>query len=378
MDNSQTLESLAEELATAISLDKDIYNNLQDLMSQAVFSEDIQKSWQELQLKAQKFLTTNESLNNQIAVLQKEYNLMKKSGDPAITYASLRLKLVQTVQLRYTAAFMFDQQLTKFYGEVPRKALYVYENSKGDLSTYELDLVGLIKAADYTGKILEGKAKSEAYKIIETDLKEKDKENERHIAQAQSAYRGITNRLGRFYEKANLSTNQGGIVMWKLGRRWTLAQVLNYGDLKEAYAAAIMTKHLSDLDVLCGISPGSPPYYSHELISTFFTDYVYNVTNKAAVIEEDIVTDIAQYAVKGAKSALPGISQYIKAAETITGNTNFMNREEFKNALIAEFPEEVHRNKTYTSVKDLSVQELSETQLQSIIKSSKYHFKKTI
>lgn len=378
MDNSQTLESLAEELATAISLDKDIYNNLQDLMSQAVLSEDVQKSWQELQLKAQKFLTTNESLDNQIAVLQKEYNLMKKSGDPAITYASLRLKLVQTVQLRYTAAFMFDQQLTKFYGEVPRKALYVYENSKGDLSTYELDLVGLIKAADYTGKILEGKAKSEAYKIVETDLKKENEENKLHIAQAQSAYRGITNRLARFYEKANLPTNQGGIVMWKLGRRWTLAQVLNYGDLKEAYAAAIMTKHLSDLDVLCGISSGSPPYYSHELISTFFTNYVYNVTNKAAVIEEDIVTDIAQYAVKGAKSALPGISQYIKAAETITGNINFMNREEFKNALIAEFPEEVHRNKTYTSVKDLSVQELSETQLQSIIKSSKYHFKKTI
>lgn len=377
MDNSQTLESLAEELATAISLDKDIYNDLQDLMSQTL-SENIQESWQELKLKANKFLTTNDFLDNQIAVLQKEYNLMKKSGDPAATYASLRLKLVQTVQLRYTAAFMFDQQLTKFYGEVPRKALYVYENSKGDLSTYELDLAGLIKAADYTGKILEGRAKKESFKIIETELKKEDEENKKHIAQAQSAYKGIANRLARFYEKANLPTKQGGIVMWKLGRRWTLAQVLNYGDLKEAYAAAIMTKHLSDLDVLCGIPSGTPPYYSHELISTFFTKYIYNVTNMAAIIEEDIVTDIAQYAVKGDKSELPGISQYIKAAETITGNTNFMNREEFKNALIAQFPEEVHRNKTYTSVKDLSVQKLSEAQLQSIIKSLKYHFKKTI
>lgn len=377
MGNNQTLESLAEELATAISLDKDIYNDLQDLMSQTL-SENIQESWQELQLKANKFLTTNDFLDNQIAVLQKQYDLMKKSGDPAATYASLRLKLVQTVQLRYTAAFMFDQQLTKFYGEVPRKALYVYENSKGDLSTYELDLAGLIKAADYTGKILEGRAKKESFKIIETKLKKEDEENKKHIAQAQSAYKGITNRLARFYEKANLPTKQGGIVMWKLGRRWTLAQVLNYGDLKEAYAAAIMTKHLSDLDVLCGIPSGAPPYYSHELISTFFTKYVYNVTNMAAIIEEDIVTDIAQYAVKGNKSELPGISQYIKAAGIIAGNTNFMNREEFKNALMTQFPEEVHRNKTYTSVKDLSVQKLSEAQLQSIIKSLKYHFKKTI
>ena len=374
MDNSQTLESLAKELATAISLNENIYNELQGLMSQVVLSEDIQQSWQELRLKAQSFLTTNESLNNQIRALRKEYNLLKKSGDPPATYASLRLKLVQTVQLRYSAAFMFDQQLTKFYGEVPRKALYVYEDSKGDLSTYELDLAGLIKAADYTGKILEGKAKSEAFKIMETDLKEKDKENEKHIAQAQSAYRGITNRLARFYEKANLPTNQRGIIMWKKERDWILAQILNYGDLKEAYAAAIMTKHLSDLDVLCGISSGSPPYYSHELISTFFTDYVYNVTNKAAIIEEDIVTDIEQYAVKGAKSSLPGISQYIKAAETITGNTDFMSREEFKNALIAKFPREVHRNKTYAAVENISMKELSKARLESITESLKLNY----
>lgn len=373
MDNNQTLESLTEELATAISLDENIYNNLQDLMSQTL-SENSLESWKKLQLKAQSFLTTNNFLDNQITALQKEYSLIKKSGDPATAYASLRLKLVQTVQLRYTAAFMFDQQLTKFYGEVPRKALYVYQNSKGDLSTYELDLVGLIKAADYTGRIREGQIKSESNHIIEK-LDKENKEKKMHIAQAQNAYKGIANRLARFYEKANLPTKQSGIVMWKLGRRWTLAQVLNYGDLKEAYAAAIMTKHLSDLDVLCGISSGTPPYYSHELISTFFNQYVYNVTNKAAIIEEDIVTDVAQYAVKGAKSALPSILQYIVAAETIINNPNFMSQEEFKNKLMEYFPKEVHRNKTYTSVKDVSIAELSKTELQSIIKSLKLQFK---
>ena len=368
---SEILEDFAKELAEHVSLDKDLLKSLYEL-TETNFKEETNESWQKLKQQAQNFKQINEALEIQLKVKIQLYEQAKKniSDSNNSNRANIRAQLVQMSQLRYSAAFLFDKQINKFYNELPKRALYVYENSKGELETYEGDLTMLIKNASYDGRIYSiGSIKKEADNIIEK-LNEEDTEYQKHVAQAQAAYRGAQARLNVFYSLAKLSSNQSGILMWKNGRRWILQKATNSGDLKEAYAAALMIQHLSNLDELCKVDQGSPPYYSHELISTF-SGYLSNVTNKAAVLEEDVVTDLAQYSVKSEKSALPGIAQYLTAANVILSSQSPLEKIDFKTQVSNLLPEEIHRNKTFKTVKGLSVQSLEETGLRKIIAATK-------
>ena len=103
--------------------------------------------------------------------------------------------------------------------------------------------------------------------------------------------------------------------MWKEQREWIVARVLNKGDLREAYAAALLLKHQSNLDKLCGINRGVPDFYSHELVKVFFNNHISKVSNAAAIQEEDIIM-----ADKSFRAVLPSLNQYYDAAKWIVSN----------------------------------------------------------
>ena len=75
-----------------------------------------------------------------------------------------------------------------------------------------------------------------------------------------------------------------------------------------------MAKHENDL--VTSVT-GKSPFYNHELVGQFFQNYIWNVTNKPAILEEDVVGENSQWAVKSYNASMPSLKQYITAAKAI-------------------------------------------------------------
>lgn len=278
------------------------------------FDETTGVTWKSLTAAAKFFIQRCDELNrftvtmSQFNILKDAMGLVKKSNQELVL-----------LQASYAYAFWFDEKLKQFRGQVPSSALFVLESkSSGKLSTYELPLLSLIKyinAAD--------KNRLNASNVLlkkEMDGAKKELLLDRgHAAQAQAAYTGVSNRIEKFWSKVS-GQRQDGLLMWKEGRQWAVAKVLNKGDLREAYAAALMSKHQSDMDKLCGIAPGNPKYYSHDLVKVFFNEHISKVSNAAAIQEEDIIMPDKQYGVKSFRAELPSLTQYYDAAQWIIAN----------------------------------------------------------
>ena len=276
-------------------------------------------SWESLTLAAKTFIQRCEQLN-QFTISIKQYNILKDAMN--LVRKSNQEQIL--LQACYVYAFWFDEQLKQFRGQVPSSALYVFESKKG-ISTYEMPLMSLIKYVNAADKSRLGASQTQLKKELD-GIKKEDVLNEVHVNQVQAAYSGTLNRLERFWEKVG-GQKQNGLLMWKENRSWVVANILNKGDLKEAYASALLVQHQSNLDKLCGIPSGSPEYYSHELIKVFFNEHIANVSNAAAIKEEDIVTSDKQYAIKSFRAVLPKLNQYYEAAQWVIKNQQATKQE---------------------------------------------------
>lgn len=228
--------------------------------------------------------------------------------------------------------------------------------------------MSLIELAKYTNA--EGRlniSKNQLKKDGRKSLEEKDEIPQEHIEKIQNAYIGTINRLQRYYDKAGLSGSkaQGGLLMWKINKNWNIARVANKGDIKEAYATALLTKHKSNIDYLEKINSGDPEFYNHQLIANFFNKYIYNVTNKPAIIEEDIVGEKFQYGVKSAKAEMPSLQQYLTVAEWIKNKNSFFTKEELKTFIKKNFNQNIHRNKVLQITEKLTEETLENTFLKN-------------
>lgn len=178
-----------------------------------------------------------------------------------------------------------------------------------------------------------------------------------HVAQARAAYLGTIYRLSQYFEQRGENSRKtqrsNGILMWKLGKQWVFARVLNKGDVKEAYAAALLSKHKTINDKLYNIEQGEPKSYSHELISAFYHNYIYNVTNAPAIQEEDIVGDYKQYGVKSHAASLPGLKQYLDTADWILQTSGAFTKDDLKNFFNEHFSKAAHRNNVIAITENL-------------------------
>lgn len=330
--------------------------------TQEEISESMQIDWQNLQMHAQRFVKAYDELEKNEA-LQKKAFLKNLINNPENSIYIKKMRggdAAYFMRAKYLLAFDFDEKMTKFLGELPKEALYVYEG-QGSLQTFKMPLKELAKYVNKEGRLNLSLSQltAESRKSIE-DSKEGEISID-HIAKVQAAYAGANNRLNRYYEKVGLSGSkaQGGLLMWKAGRDWQLARVTNRGDLKEAYASALMSEHKSNLDYLANIAMGGPAYYEHALIGTFFTGYIHNVTNKPAIVEEDIITDKMQYSVKSARASMPTIRQYVQTARWIAQQTSILTAEELKGYVQSNFSQDTHRNAIIATTKNLGDQVLN-------------------
>lgn len=310
-------------------------NRLAEAVDQAtanVLEEGIQINFEELKAQAQHFVLNYDilakmHLNNLMgqykAALVGQENSSGTMVIQKIKNMSNANRLFQNSA--YALAFQFDAYLSNFRQELPREVAYVHIGSDGKPEAYSVPLNQLQMLVNSKGQILPSANVLKRYGTLESELLNKqqelqneEKDQNRHISVAQSAYIGTSKRLDRFREKYGRSGQTNGLIMWNLNKIWYINVVNGYGDIKEAYVAALMTKHMMQLDHLCRVKDiGDVPFYSHELISTFFNDYVTKVTALAAIVEEDVVTDVRQIAVKGSYGSWPSLTQYLDVAKEI-------------------------------------------------------------
>ena len=334
--------TIPEEIKVELSLmTLDEVLKMVEEASAPILEENVKISWQELRNQSLKFLSA-------IVALDEEYSLFTAAqlknvvANPEIaSYINQmqKSKEVYYVQSLYMLAAQFEEYLSRFREEdKERSTLYVFTSPDGSvIETYEMSFRELIMNADKHGRW------SDISKVRLTDkgrgnIESKDSGlfNEDHVKEAQIAYQGTFNRWSRYFEVHKSSQKQNGLVLWKEQKDWMIGNIVNTGDLKEAYAAFLFTEHQKTL--LCSISPGVGPYYSHEFIGTFYKDFVNKVTNLEAILEEDVLTSDKQYGVKGRKASLPSLQQFIDVANIIVAEKgSILTKEELEKKMDEKF-----------------------------------------
>ena len=287
-------------------------------------------SWKQLQAKAEDFLFNYEALEKQqdlfsgalLKLAFKEENLDVNKIEKAI----LEDKKVESdlAKAKFLLAFQFNDYLDMYRRRTQERiGLYVketYNEGTGeyDLDSYEIPLIDLVKmSSDTTGKLKLGPTKLAKYKdnIIE------EKISEVHRIEAKQAYNGVRNRVERFYEKAGITgenNKKGGLLLQRIGKSQEGAKLANYGTLAEGYFKYLLDDHVTNLTKLCQRPKGNSPYYSHIFIKEFYEDYLSEVTNLSAIIEEDVKGEgNKEYAVKKEGAELPDLKQYKALAQQI-------------------------------------------------------------
>lgn len=300
-------------------------------------------TWNTLQTKATAFIHAMRALdklekNNMRPIVQMIKNAGSTSGNLTayLNTKNVKSKLYFTQQ-RYKLVLVFDEALRIYRGQVPKKAIYVHTDKHNNIiSSYYIPLEALFAIADKDGRLPPGNLlnKLKADEKEEIEKSKNDFPNPEHITRAQQAYAGAHARLMEFINHSD-AKKLPGLLMWK-EQKWVITVVNGWGDLKEAYVAAMMKKHADGFD-LCQDDPGSPEHYSHKLIKDFFNNFIANVDNTRAVVEEDVVTDDYQYAVKSYHAGLPGWKQYVEIANKIKNRTTLFSPEELNKEIKNEW-----------------------------------------
>ena len=321
-------------------------------------SEEVLESnlnWHELQSNAKNFLQAYDKLEKMRTITnQKMINgIMQDSATSTKLPAALNINKQKSkafyIRAEYVLAFSFDEKVAMFRGQVPKSAIYVHYDSNGQkLSSYNLPLTSLAMLIDEEGRLTNiNPAKLRNEGAIKIEDSKKDFPNEDHLKESQAAYMGTKSRLMQYYNKTGIEWwhRKNGLLMWKTSKKWVIARVTSFGDMKEAYVAALMTKHADNIEKLCAATIGMPSFYDHQLIKVFFENYIQKVTNKAAIVEEDVVTDTEQYAVKSVGAGMPSMAQYIWTAEWIASQKEPFTKEKLSEAIQKQYPMDSERNK---------------------------------
>lgn len=315
--------------------------SIENIMKQAA-GEDCETQmtpdWKALQAEAKQFLSWSASFSKSKIQTQQRQSIASINEIYGYKrFSSNRIKAAEESKKFYRALFKFDQAMTRYLGEKPKRALFVIFDSKGNPKTYDMSLEQLASMSYGRGRL--GTSLNMTDLIAIEDQVDKETEDyKEHIQQGAAAAMGVNNRLQCFYDQRpkGQSQAQGGLLMWKIAGVWQIAKIANQGVVAEAYSNFLLTKHKTKQDYLAGVETGQPNYYSHSLIAKFYK-YLSAVTNNPAVVEEDIYTEWAQYAVKGKKAGLPSPKQYIRTAYTILTSSSEIAPAQLKKMIVDAF-----------------------------------------
>ena len=335
-------------------MDNNSYNSIIDILkkgAQEEIDETMSVNWANLQNSAREFLSFHSVFEAEKIQCQKRNKIVSlQEISEYKNYSSDMIKTANVSKQFYRALFKFDSALTKYLEEIPKRALYVLFDTQGRPHTYDMPLEMLANLSQGRGRV--GRLNKNNLVSIEAQIDKNSKEQLEHIDKGATAAMGVNKRLERFYERRGKRTvtkngenvqinaqKQGGLLMWKTGGTWKVAKVANRGVVGEAYANFLLTKHRTKQDYLIGVDKGKPPYYNHSLIAKFYK-YLSTVTNAPSIVEEDLYTDWAQYAVKADRAGLPSPQQYIRTAYTILSSSDEIAPKRLRNMINQEFSED--------------------------------------
>ena len=342
-------------------------------------------SWDELKIAAQNFLKiTNVIQISNLTQYDISNYILKNNKIPEYELTKKRLAKARAAKNFYKELFKFDDALTRYLGNLPKRAIYVVIDDRGNPHTYEMSLTELAELSQKKGRLGKSLPKKflDSYSAIENEIDKNNSEELEHISQGAAAVQGTINRLNVFYNKLGENIQkQGGILMWKSGGRWNLAKVANQGVVSEAYANFLLTKHKTQKDYLYKIDKGENPYYSHSLIANFYR-YLSTVTNMPAIVEEDIINEFAQYSVKSSRASLPSINQYLRTAQTIALYSGVLSPENLKKIIENTFSKDSKLAPFITSIleEDMtnSINSILEQAIPDVIKNKEKISQKNI
>lgn len=355
-------------------------NGIINILKKATEDElqnQIEVDWESLKIAASEFLQWNASFKSFKIQAQKRTGIVAMKDIKGYdNFSSDLIKTAKVSKSFYKALFKFDAALTKYLKEMPKRGIYVFFDEKGRPSTYEMSMENLANISQGRGRI--GDLNRKDLQSIESQIDETSKGDLEHINKGACAAMGVNNRLNRFYERRGKQTiinkngdvktrtaqKQGGLLMWKIGSEWKIAKIANQGVIGEAYATFLMTRHKTKKDYLVGVAVGKPDYFSHSLIDKFYK-YLSTVTNAPAIVEEDIYTEWAQYAVKGRKAGLPAPEQYIRTAYTILSSSDEISPNNLKIMIKDEFNKDSQLAPFIGSFLDKDIENVTKDMLKS-------------
>lgn len=353
-------------------------NLIQKLMIDATTEEFNKKnnvSWARLQREAKNFINAYNTLDKEAYLLNNDFLKQIVNNPESASYISgLRFNRDGfIIKAKYLLAFNFDKYLNSYLEKQPKEALFVFEENGNQLSSYKMSLINLAKHINKQGRINITKSQLEREQTELLENSENNQIHSNHIQQGQAAYKGTIARLNEYYKQANLSGSsaQGGLLMWRESHQWVLNTVLNKGDIKEAYASFLLTEHQTKMDSLSREKQGNAQYYDDSLIATFFNEYINKVTNKPALLEEDILTKERQYAVKSKAAPAPSLNQYINAALLIISNKKKLSKNKLENKIQEDIIKNMDTKRNIRkSLEDLTIKQLDA--VTKVIQSNKF------
>ena len=326
---AKELESLAESLQK--DMQKDIPNSITENEKYQALYNSANEFYNNIIKLSQ---TSTQSLN---AFSKFSKNKNNDIGSMTSGYEARTIRL----RLAYLSAFKFAEYVHRYLKQPLSKALVVVDGDDGTPYTVEISLIDLVKASGSAGNIhLEwisqlGDKKELSELSKEAALLVEQKENVKNL---RKAYSFVQNNM-RYVEQTRKEVKNGKeveitggqyyIKLYNKNNDWRTYNIINQGDLKEAYAAALMRQHqdnITDLgekvDYIClpDIQGDTSDKHKEDriLASEFFHNYIALVNNKGALLGEDIILDNKiQYAVKAADATMPKLGQYIRAAQAI-------------------------------------------------------------
>lgn len=171
--------------------------------------EITQVSWDELKIAAQKFLKiTNVIQTSNLTSYDISNYILKNNKIPEYELTKKRLAKARAAKNFYKELFKFDDALTRYLGNLPKRAIYVVIDDKGSPHTYEMSLTELAGLSQKKGRLGKSLPKKflDNHSAIEDEIDRKNSEELEHISQGVAAVQGTINRLNVFYNKLGENT----------------------------------------------------------------------------------------------------------------------------------------------------------------------------
>lgn len=300
------LKNFKEDITSSAYNRKELNDLFEDLSNfhTKEATNDLKVNVKKLEEEAKLFIDTIKRL----ASTENFDSVASKLGTVTYGYEKRTYRL----RLAYLAALRFSTYFQRYLGQPIAKYIVVFDG-EGTVYSQEYEIMNFIKGIGSQGHLHENWLLEEQSKIYSQI------NNDEHYQKIQAAYNSLAKKMSDNERKGREVYK----IYFKNKKVYKQATVLNYGDLKEAYAKALYTPHDSKYDYFKTIKVYDMEDKDDKLAFMLYSKYVTQVDSQEAILGEDISLKDVQYGVKAANAQMPSLTQYYRVASNICDKKGF-------------------------------------------------------